>query len=52
MLERARERGLHRLSLSTEPGTRAARFYAAAGWREAGVTEAGEIRFEIGLPGA
>ncbi|MET0661064.1 MAG: GNAT family N-acetyltransferase [Steroidobacteraceae bacterium] len=33
--------------LSTEPGTRAERFYAAAGWRSAGVEPNGEVRFEF-----
>src|SRR5262245_53465390 len=33
--------------LTTEPQTRAEQFYRAAGWREVGVTNAGEIRFEF-----
>jgi GNAT superfamily N-acetyltransferase len=33
--------------LTTEPGTRAERFYRAAGWREAGRTDQGELRFEL-----
>jgi GNAT superfamily N-acetyltransferase len=33
------------LWLTTEPGTRAARFYEAAGWTPDGVTEDGETRF-------
>ena len=32
--------------LSTEPGTRAERFYRAMGWRDMGPTPYGEIRFE------
>jgi aminoglycoside 6'-N-acetyltransferase I len=32
--------------LGTEPGTRAERFYRAAGWREVGRLPNGEIRFE------
>jgi aminoglycoside 6'-N-acetyltransferase I len=32
--------------LGTEPGTRAERFYRAAGWREAGRQRNGEVRFE------
>lgn len=32
--------------LGTDPGTRAERFYRAAGWREAGREKNGEIRFE------
>ena len=35
--------------LTTEPGTRAERFYRAAGWRSVGATENGEIRFELGF---
>ncbi|HEX6118470.1 MAG TPA: GNAT family N-acetyltransferase [Dongiaceae bacterium] len=38
--------GFRRLSLSTDPETRAARFYRAAGWREAGRTPEGELVFE------
>jgi len=34
--------GLTQLWLTTEPGTRAERFYERAGWRRAGVTEMGE----------
>lgn len=41
------EQGHDRLWLSTEPGTRAERFYATAGWRRACVTDRGEIRFEL-----
>ncbi|MEL7531050.1 MAG: GNAT family N-acetyltransferase [Bacteroidota bacterium] len=33
--------------LGTDPHTRAARFYRAAGWEEKGLRENGEIRFEI-----
>jgi len=33
--------------LSTEPGTRAERFYRAAGWQETGRTAGGELRFEL-----
>lgn len=33
--------------LSTDPGTRAERFYRAAGWRAAGSTSHGETRFEM-----
>lgn len=39
-------RGLHRLWLTTEPGTRAERFYSAAGWTPVGLTSRGEMRFE------
>lgn len=37
--------------LTTGPGTRAERFYRAAGWREAGRTADGELRFEL-TPGS
>ena len=33
--------------LTTEPGTRAERFYAAAGWRSIGAEPNGEVRFEF-----
>lgn len=46
------EQGHDRLWLSTEPGTRAERFYSTAGWRRAGVTSSGEIRFELERAGA
>lgn len=39
-------RGLETLWLSTEPATRAERFYRAAGWQSAGATARGELRFE------
>jgi len=50
MLSWARAQGIHRLSLSTSRDTRAARFYALAGWTEAGVTADGEVCFERTLP--
>lgn len=39
--------GLERLWLTTDPDTRAQRFYLVAGWQLAGVTQSGEIRFEL-----
>jgi hypothetical protein len=39
--------GNDRLWLTTEPGTRAQRFYEAAGWRQAGTTAHGELRYEL-----
>lgn len=39
--------GVPRLWLSTGPATRAEAFYRAAGWRDAGPTAHGEIRFEM-----
>lgn len=38
--------GPERLWLTTEPGTRAERFYRAAGWTAAGTTSGGELVFE------
>jgi GNAT superfamily N-acetyltransferase len=43
------ERGLSKLWLTTAPGTRAERFYAAAGWSRAGVVGS-ELRFELISP--
>ena len=37
LLEAAAGRGLHRLSLTTAPGTRAELFYSEAGWTRSGV---------------
>jgi GNAT superfamily N-acetyltransferase len=51
MLDWLWAQGLDRLWLSTEPATRAERFYAAAGWRRAGLTASGEVRFERERPG-
>jgi GNAT superfamily N-acetyltransferase len=44
MLGRAEERGIPALWLTTAEGTRAARFYAMAGWQREGVTAEGEVR--------
>jgi GNAT superfamily N-acetyltransferase len=44
--------GFRTLRLSTDPDTRAARFYRAAGWREAGRTPEGELIFELSVPPA
>ena len=43
-------RGLSRLWLTTGAGTRADRFYRAAGWVDMGPAPHGEIRFEIARP--
>jgi GNAT superfamily N-acetyltransferase len=40
-------RGPTTLWLTTEPGTRAERFYDASGWRRAGLTSTGEVRYEL-----
>ena len=42
--------GLKHLWLTTEPGTRAEHFYEAAGWKNVGKTERGEVRFEMLSP--
>ena len=42
--------GLQRLWLTTEPGTRAQRFYDAAGWQWSGLTAGGEVRYELQRP--
>lgn len=39
--------GLERLWLSTAPGTRAEAFYRRAGWTPTGLTEHGEMAFEL-----
>ena len=39
--------GLQRLWLSTDPGTRAQRFYETAGWRHVGMAEHGEWAYEL-----
>jgi GNAT superfamily N-acetyltransferase len=43
-----RESSAGRIWLSTEPNTRAERFYERAGWERTGLTAGGEIRFERG----
>lgn len=41
------QKGSDPVWLGTEPNSRAARFYAAAGWRSAGIDGNGEQRFEL-----
>ena len=41
---------LQRLWLTTEPGTRAQRFYEAAGWQLVGTTRGGELHYELQRP--
>ena len=48
MTQWLRSRGLGQLWLTTEPGTRAQKFYESAGWRFAGTTPRGEARYELG----
>ncbi|HEV8389944.1 MAG TPA: GNAT family N-acetyltransferase [Dongiaceae bacterium] len=42
--------GFRTLALSTDPDTRAAQLYRAAGWRETGCTPEGELIFELAVP--
>lgn len=42
--------GHERLWLTTEPGTRAERFYQEAGWHRVGSASRGEVRFELTRP--
>lgn len=46
MLAFAAAKNISHLSLTTTPGTRAERFYVAAGWRTTGTTADGDIRLE------
>ena len=46
MVEWLHARGHARLWLTTDPGTRAQRFYARAGWVGRGLQANGELRFE------
>ena len=43
-------RGLRRLWLTTEPGTRAQRFYEHAGWQGRGLSPSGEMLLEFNAP--
>lgn len=49
MLTWAQEQGVENLTLSTDQGTRAARFYLRAGWIEAGTASNGEAVFRLAL---
>jgi len=42
-----RQQGLDSLWLSTAMGTRAEEFYERLGWKREGVTESGEVHFEM-----
>lgn len=42
--------GHAQLTLTTQPGTRAERFYLAQGWRRLGTVETGEVRLELARP--
>ena len=50
MVEWLFARGLAHLWLGTEPGTRAERFYRAAGWRCTGKAANGEALYELSSP--
>ena len=41
------EQSTENLWLSTAPGTRAEMFYKASGWKVTGITNNGEVRFEM-----
>jgi GNAT superfamily N-acetyltransferase len=45
-----RSQGVAKLWLTTQGGTRAEGFYERFGWKRAGVTDKGELRFELGGP--
>ena len=45
------DHGAELLWLTTAPGTRAARFYARAGWEQVAGEQYGELRFELRRPG-
>ena len=47
MVEWLFETGSEPIWLTTEPGTRAERFYTAAGWHSLGTEASGEVRFEL-----
>jgi GNAT superfamily N-acetyltransferase len=40
-------RGVPKLWLTTDPNTRAEKFYLKAGWTKTGLTANGEVRFEL-----
>jgi len=46
MLEWLRSQGAARVTLGTDPGTRAARFYEAAGWEFSRIDDSGEAIYE------
>ena len=50
MVEWLFSRGLRHLWLGTDPGTRAERFYRAAGWRFTGKASNGEALYELRNP--
>ncbi|MBC5774055.1 GNAT family N-acetyltransferase [Pontibacter sp. KCTC 32443] len=47
MLNWSFDQNIDKLWLSTEAGTRAETFYRKAGWQQTGITQSGEVRFEM-----
>jgi len=47
MVNWLRAQNIDRLWLTTQPHTRAAQFYEAAGWRRVGHTSDGDLQFEL-----
>ena len=47
MLDWSFDQDIEKLWLSTQPNSRAESFYRKAGWESTGLTDNGEIRFEI-----
>src|SRR5688572_5728020 len=47
MVEWVWDLGHTQLPLTTQPGTRAERFYAARGWKSLGLVATGELRLEL-----
>lgn len=41
------DQGKEKVWLSTAPGSRAEGFYKIAGWKQAGITGSGEVKFEM-----
>jgi GNAT superfamily N-acetyltransferase len=50
MVEWLWSQGLSRLWLTTEPGTRAQRFYESAGWHSVGEANSREVQYELLKP--
>lgn len=50
MVEWLFDQGLQRLNLTTEPGTRAQRFYEESGWSQVGYDVGGDAAFELCRP--
>jgi len=44
------QQGATEISLSTDPGTRAERFYRRQGWQDDGLSDGGEIYFRLTSP--